>query len=611
MLAQVVELGPVEGNLLLPKLTSPLHSGCSRDLKNLVFPGGLAATKDDRQHQQYQRVSHAAMMSGRSVRGCHCPTREGLRVARRFSLRADQDWPRSERRVWDALAQLSEQWVVFHSVRWFDGEHNGEADFVFLHPTYGLAVVEVKGGGVHLDRGQWYTVNRHRRRSAVKSPFEQATVSSKTLLAYLKRRLPDRYLPVTHGVFFPDLSELPALGPAAGNALFQPDLLSLESALLRLMAHPEPLTVEDLETIVDLLAPTVTVEPLLASTVRAVSHHQLNLTQEQVHVLKALRRNRRFVITGGAGTGKTVLAIEQARRLAREGVKVLLTCYNEPLAQHLAGRVAGEANLRAIHFHGLVLEEMAAAGLPRPAENDNEFWNEKCPRLLMAAARKTGYRVDALVVDEAQDIAPLWWQALESLTVQPGRCYVFGDPLQNIYRDDDWTPPFDGLHYELTINCRNTRPIAEVVAALAQHPYDVLPVDGPELEYVSTQGPDELLHNLRRTLSRLADQGLEPRQVQILCQTRAQRDYLLGQTLAHVKLCGLGQEGIAVETIHRFKGLEAEVVILLQDRLKKPRDYRLANIGLSRARSHAIVLAPASVISTLQTLPRARSTGIA
>ena len=67
----------------------------------------------------------------------------------------------------------------------------------------------------------------------------------------------------------------------------------------------------------------------------------LRLTEQQFAVLDRLRRQRRVSISGGAGTGKTVLALEKARRLAREGSGVLLTCFNRPLADNLR-RSAGD-----------------------------------------------------------------------------------------------------------------------------------------------------------------------------------------------------------------------------------------------------------------------------
>jgi len=62
-------------------------------------------------------------------------------------------------------------------------------------------------------------------------------------------------------------------------------------------------------------------------------------------LLDNLAAHNRAAIEGAAGTGKTVLAMEKARRLATTGRRVLLLCFNSPLAQDLAayGRGIGVA----------------------------------------------------------------------------------------------------------------------------------------------------------------------------------------------------------------------------------------------------------------------------
>ncbi|RMH55618.1 MAG: NERD domain-containing protein, partial [Bacteroidetes bacterium] len=51
----------------------------------------------------------------------------------------------------------------------------GEADFVILHPDYGMLVIEVKGGGVTWDRAKnrWFSEGRHAR-NPIADPFRQA-----------------------------------------------------------------------------------------------------------------------------------------------------------------------------------------------------------------------------------------------------------------------------------------------------------------------------------------------------------------------------------------------------------------------------------------------------
>ena len=61
----------------------------------------------------------------------------------------------------------------------------------------------------------------------------------------------------------------------------------------------------------------------------------LRLTEQQYRVLDMLSRQSRVAIAGCAGSGKTFLAAEKARRLAAQGFRVLLVVFNVLLAEHL------------------------------------------------------------------------------------------------------------------------------------------------------------------------------------------------------------------------------------------------------------------------------------
>ena len=106
---------------------------------------------------------------------------------------------------------------------------------------------------------------------------------------------------------------------------------------------------------------------------------------------------------------------------------------------------------------------------------------------------------------------------------------------------------------------------------------------------------------LRGVLHRLVNEGAIPvDRVIILTQYRETKDRLIGWTAAGLTLGAIGDEDtVAVETIHRFKGLEADATIVILDRLEKIRDHALAYIGLSRARFHLVVIGPPDVGASL------------
>ena len=144
-------------------------------------------------------------------------------------------------------------------------------------------------------------------------------------------------------------------------------------------------------------------KPLKAKMAQAEST-LITLTQEQVGILQSIRRNRRAVILGGAGTGKTVLATEKARKLAQEGLNTLFLCYNKPLQEYLAATLK-DTGVRVQTFHGLVFHQCLMAGIPIPQNEERtlEWYVTEAPLLLARAARVNGDRFSALIIDETQD----------------------------------------------------------------------------------------------------------------------------------------------------------------------------------------------------------------
>ena len=111
-----------------------------------------------------------------------------------------------------------------------------------------------------------------------------------------------------------------------------------------------------------------------------------------------------------------------------------------------------------------------------------------------------------------------------------------------------------------------------------------------------------LFRTLRGALHRLVSEGqIDPADVVVLTQARALKDRLVGQQLAGLVLESTDERdaGVLVETIHRFKGLEAAAAIVVLDRLETDRDRALAYIGLSRPRVHLSVVGPADLVSAL------------
>jgi hypothetical protein len=530
-------------------------------------------------------------------------------MARMIPTRVPSGRPQSERAVFAALETLPGNWTVLYSVQWQSErrgrEGDGEADFVLLHEQ-GLLVVEVKGGEIRIVDGTWVSKSRDGGVHEIRNPFEQAVDSRKALVRYLEDRVPGLRIASGHGVAFPAIRVERDLGPAGPRAIIldRQDLDAASAAVQRLFRHWSlngRLATADIGRIVGLIALTTEVRPLLRDVVAEVNRELVSLTDGQIHLLTQLRRNRRMLIYGSAGTGKTILAAERARQLARDGFDVLLLCFNRPLANHLAQTLADTPRVRAASFHAFCRDLATSAGERIPANPPQAWWDYRLPEGLPEYAKRVGYQISAMVVDEGQDFAPDWWVSLQLLLKDPDEAplYVFVDAAQQIYRPQ-WEAPFPGPVMDLEVNCRNTIQIAQRVAAVFGAELPTLGVSGPTPMFLVASTDDQIEDRLRQLITTfLRDGKLRADQVVILSTSRNQIDGLRGRDIEGIGLVAPGEEGVVTETVHRFKGLEADIVILLLPQLRSDQDRALAYIGMSRARAQLTVMGPKEVKAAL------------
>jgi superfamily I DNA and RNA helicase len=518
-------------------------------------------------------------------------------MARFYPATPPADIESSELKVWRALQLLSDEWRIFHSVRWQSirggKQGDGEADFLLLHKAHGLTVLEVKGGGISVIQGRWFSTN-NAGSFEIKDPFEQAISSKYTLLHHLKNlRPPVTALFVGHAVAFPDVTldtEIGMVGPRA-IILDARDLRACAEAVARVVAHwnrSAAVTNSELERITALLAPTLTVKRTLRDQVHEASEQIIVLTAQQVSVLGHLRWIRKAIVFGGAGTGKTILAREKARQLSMEGLRVLLTCFNAQLARNLKSELEGHSGIRVSTFHALCNEEARKRGIPVPAKPSAEWWEQQAPEILVSAAADNGTLYDCIVVDEGQDFASHWIRALLTLTAQPLTCafYIFADMHQDLF-SRKWQPPPEWPTFMLDLNCRSTIQIARRVDAVYSDSPTTSGAQGPEPVFLKTDLASEGIAIIQQSVQRLLDEErLGPHQIAVLSDDWNLISQLRETGVAQSVFCEPGRLGIATETVARFKGLEADAIVLaLSDRMVDLEDRRATlYVALSRAR---------------------------
>ena len=494
----------------------------------------------------------------------------------------------AEQRVFDALKSLPSPWQVFPTVEWRllrgEGEVIGEADLVIFHPQFGLIVFEIKAGAVNVKEGQWLYASGLMMKQ---SPFSQARRNRYALIDKLIQRLGKStfdLLTITHAVWFPDVywsGSLPTSeAPSRAFLLDRDALVKPEKYLLQLFKaatpHPTAWNTAQQKALKEILAPDChLLMPLVAQLDNSLADLQ-QATEQQITVLRMLRTQSRLLVEGSAGSGKTLLAVCLAREHAALGKSVLLTCFNRNLAQHLSTVVADIPAITVLNFHELVRSRVLAAGLPFDVPEDLElriqFFRDECPELLIKAIEILNEGFDTLIIDEAADFNATWWIALETIGRNNFSWYCFFDRHQAIYQENDtWEPPFNTQPFLLDINLRNTMPIGEQAAKWGNVdiPTAFRIEEGllPEVQYSLnfTLMGEQLRQLLKRLIQR---ERITPDRIVVLSPYRHTNQKSTWS-------CGLTDVSISTEmynpiancvrvgAIQGFKGLEADVVILV------------------------------------------------
>lgn len=509
------------------------------------------------------------------------------------------DGRHAEHRVWEALReQLPDEAALFPGVGLLENGRENEIDLLVAWPGVGLAAIEVKGG--HVRRGlQGWTQESGGQRRAI-DPVRQVQDGKKALTRLLARR--------TRGAGQARAAHLVALPftsvPASWEALELPracllDKGDLADAAARVRtaietqgAGQRPLSAEDLEAVVAVVASELGSQSSLLAEAEEHDHVVDRLTREQSRVLRHLRAHTRLKVIGGAGTGKTYLALEQARQLAKGGQRVALLCYSRGLARYFERTTrtwpAREQPAYVGLFHQLPVDWGAA-----PPSEDSDDFEDRLPRQLGELAAGRSDRFDSVVVDEAQDFGALWWPSLLACLADPerGGLFVFLDEAQRVFAREGEVP-IDLPPYVLDENIRNTKKIAQLFSSMAGETR-FRGLDGPRVRLVD-RAADEVMGAADDAVDALLEEGWEPGQIALLATGRRhnlQREAVDVGGYAAYWDDFLAAQDVFYGHVLGFKGLERPVVVLAVNGFRDlSRARELLYVGLSRARTLLVLV---------------------
>jgi hypothetical protein len=489
-------------------------------------------------------------------------------------------------------------WFSMHSLNLPRHEYKrfGEIDFIVCGPD-GMYVLEVKGGGVSCRDGIWETRNRFGETDRLKeSPFKQAEGA----LHGLRKKLPhllEHAFVAGYGVVMTDIANLPESAEWDRTVLADAkDFKQFEKWLTRLIKHwrakdsrKPNATSEQLKQLQQLLRPDFEAVVPLHVTAGVVESRIARLTDDQLRLIDAVEANDRVICSGGAGTGKTMLGLELAKRWAAAGMNVAMTCHSSWLKSFL--------------------ERHPLAGLTVCLSDS-----------IHLAARRSGIdKFDAVIVDEGQDILNMEslskvdtylkggldkgrWCFFHDINNQSGLCGSF---VPDAY---EYLCALSPTRIPLRKNCRNSLPILNRIQEALQADMGNAGVgDGPSVRESFANDQQEGIHLIEHELETLTDkEGFLYGDIVILshlpfadslASSLSHRWYKCISNLDDASPLSSARKSIGFAEISDFKGLESEVIVLidLPQPGSSPEFRALHYVGMSRARAVlSMIIVPSS-----------------
>ena len=553
---------------------------------------------------------------------------------------------KSEARLFERLRrELPDDYVLLHSLN-IMGKRPGsdvESDFVLLHPKCRL-VLEVKGGGIECIEGVWYTTNKTGKHE-ITPPFHQARFNSFDIYNHLKDQFGSGSLGYKslfgYAIILPDVDlEVPSIEGDPRRIIGKTELESTSmleiverqiavSAQMYKDKFPdqdEPLlmTPELIAQAIQFLRPDLRLIPSLSSD--EMDKQLLKLSAEQMRSLNMMERNPRLRVTGGPGSGKTLLAFETCRRelKAKPDSKIVLMSFNRHLGAFLAevAKFEGLTPVDAGSFYSHCDRLIGNAG-DQAATDPNYFRQRVTDALAAARCLPEDRKFDLLVIDEGQDFRDdgdklALMDALLKGGLSKGRWRWFEDLDQLLSPAPDHPP--SGGHLELLLcleagaealmvhNWRNTDQIGRAVAkVIGRTDVETSGIPGPAV--VSAPYPvGRELELLNVVLAKHVLPKHLPKDIVVLSMRGAGKESYAGAAeLGGLKAVPYDpakpyEEGtLRTSTVFKFKGMESHVIVLTDlDKLDSPRDRRRAYVGMSRAKYALYLLGGANALATLE-----------
>jgi thymidine kinase len=490
---------------------------------------------------------------------------------------------------------LPDGYQVFHSVDWHSlhqgRDCHGEIDIVVMNQAGELLLIEVKAGDVACRHDGIYKSYNDRE----KKVDAQLTLQYAAMRGLLKKS--GIHTGVTNCLVLPDfrVQQTTTVGIPRERIFDADDYADLGAKLQMLLPlgeeHDRARRVRDfLSNHLDVVQDVSVLHGQLDTFTRTLSDGLATW------VPRIQAPSNIYRIQATAGAGKTQLALRLLQDAAHAGLTVMYTCFNRPLADHIAALVPPEVSVATFHTQCINFYRQKQTSLDF---NDAAMF-DAASTAYVQAMEQVSADLDLLIIDEAQDFQPAWISALVNQLKDAGKLYVLEDADQSLYTRIGFDLP-DAVSLSCYDNFRSPQAVCQTLNAFglasqpihARSPY----IGEPPAFYEYDGTPDDLLKQTGKALDDLLTKGFDIGAIALLSAHGRSRSFLLNrehiagfQTRRFVgKFDTNGEPAwsdgeLLVESVYRFKGQSAPAVILSEVELAKltPIARRKLFVGMTR-----------------------------
>lgn len=529
------------------------------------------------------------------------------------------NYTQSEKAMYCALKeQLPDRYHVFYSVRWFDCVDgvriDSESDFIVFDPSFGFLTIEVKGGLAIIQNGdEWSLVETVSGETSTRilkcSPYLQAEKSMRHFYSHFRDEFHQSFNG-TYGfaVALPWYSADSIISSSNPKevTIDMNDMQNLRVKINQIFHYWKnrrnlsiPFSPEQRKRFISMINKRISLSAAAGALIpiHEKELHKINAVQDSI--LDAVYNYRELKFVGGAGTGKTYIGAKKAIQDFKNGKRVLFTCCSERLIKHLKSTIFfGYPDIDCLSFTALMQKTLGESYSTVNSSGANFFdYIQNIPHSM---------KYDSIIVDEAQDYDVDMGLSMRALLSNNySTFYVFFDENQNVFsKDFENSFAIEFPPIILRYNIRNTGCIYENATRQTGLGLETVANNllGVQPEYFQYNNKGQCLKALTNIVNRLVQKEyVSPNSIVLLVNKPFDENILSSEdSIGAIEIDKsenfdiIDKEVLRCYTISAFKGLEADVVILLNQvssgDKKTKEELCQQYVALTRARYYLYVI---------------------